>query len=44
MAGEVEDALGTQNPGLQVVQLYRDYLENFLINRESGGAQAGGRS
>jgi len=43
LAGEVEDALGPRNPGLQVIQLYRDYLENFLINRESGGAQSGGR-
>lgn len=46
---EVLEALGKQNPGLETVQLYRDYLENFLINRESaatgrsGGTDVGGR-
>jgi adenine-specific DNA-methyltransferase len=46
---EVLDALGKQNPGLETVQLYRDYLENFMINRESattgrsGWASAGGQ-
>ncbi|QVL47189.1 MAG: hypothetical protein KFB96_15840 [Thiocapsa sp.] len=37
LSGELEDALGPQNPGLQIVQLYRDYLENFMINREPTG-------
>lgn len=32
MAAEVREALGKQNFGLQVLQLYRDYLVNFLIN------------
>lgn len=32
MAAEVREALGKQNLGLQVLQLYRDYLVNFLIN------------
>jgi len=40
LTAETEDALGGTNLGLQTVQLYRDYLENFLINRE----MAGGRS
>lgn len=37
MATEVVDALGKENPGLEVVQLYRDYLVNFMINK--GGAK-----
>jgi adenine-specific DNA-methyltransferase len=37
LSAELEDALGMQNPGLQIVQLYRDYLENFMINREPTG-------
>ncbi|MDM7456056.1 MAG: site-specific DNA-methyltransferase [Tepidimonas sp.] len=37
MAQEVRDAAGRGNPGLQVVQLYRDYLLNFMINQ--GGAK-----
>jgi adenine-specific DNA-methyltransferase len=37
LSAELEDALGLQNPGLQIVQLYRDYLENFMINREPTG-------
>ena len=34
---DVTEALGKQNPALQTVQLYRDYLENFMINREGAG-------
>ncbi len=37
MAAEVREAAGAANPGLQVVQLYRDYLVNFMINH--GGAK-----
>jgi hypothetical protein len=37
MANEVVDALGKENPGLEVAQLYRDYLVNFMINK--GGAR-----
>jgi adenine-specific DNA-methyltransferase len=37
MAAEVMDAVGRSNPGLKVVQLYRDYLANFTINQ--GGTQ-----
>lgn len=33
MASEVRETLGPANPGLQVVQLYRDYLVNFMINK-----------
>lgn len=33
MAGEALSALGRSNPGMQAVQLYRDYLANFTINR-----------
>ncbi len=33
MAAEVREALGKQNLGLQVLQLYRDYLVNFMINQ-----------
>ncbi len=39
MAQEVIDAAGKSNPGLQVVQLYRDYLHNFMINKDQGRAQ-----
>lgn len=38
MATEVVDALGKENPGLQVVQLYRDYLVNFMINKRQDSA------
>ena len=38
MAAEVTDALGTTNPALQVVQLYRDYLVNFMINKRHDSA------
>lgn len=33
MARDVRDVAGKANPGLQVVQLYRDYLLNFMINQ-----------
>jgi adenine-specific DNA-methyltransferase len=33
MADEVRQAFEPLNPGLQVIQLYRDYLANFLINK-----------
>lgn len=43
MAQEVREVAGKANPGLQVVQLYRDYLLNFMINKNQGRAagQAG---
>ncbi|MBD3816927.1 MAG: DNA methylase [Halothiobacillus sp.] len=37
MAAEVREVAGRANPDLQVVQLYRDYLANFMINQ--GGAK-----
>jgi adenine-specific DNA-methyltransferase len=37
MAAEVVETLGAANPGIRVVQLYRDYLVNFMINK--GGAK-----
>jgi adenine-specific DNA-methyltransferase len=48
MAAEVREAAGRSNPGLNVVQLYRDYLANFMINTRqssgpSGGQDASGR-
>lgn len=33
MAQEVSEIAGKANPGLAVVQLYRDYLLNFMINK-----------
>lgn len=33
MAQDVREVAGKANPGLQVVQLYRDYLLNFMINK-----------
>lgn len=46
MAFDVREAVGKASPGLQVVQLYRDYLLNFLINqnqdRAGGSADAQG--
>jgi len=41
MAQEVQDAAGKANPGLQVVQLYRDYLLNFMINQNQDQARTG---
>jgi len=38
MAAEVVETLGGANPGLQVVQLYRDYLVNFMINKRQDSA------
>lgn len=35
MAAEVRETAGRVNPTLQVVQLYRDYLVNFMINQEA---------
>lgn len=37
MAVEVHQAVGTSRAPVQVVQLYRDYLVNFLINRRLDG-------
>jgi adenine-specific DNA-methyltransferase len=33
MAAEVVGEIGAKNPDLQIVQLYRDYLVNFMINK-----------
>ena len=33
MAQDVREVAGKTNPGLAVVQLYRDYLLNFMINK-----------
>jgi adenine-specific DNA-methyltransferase len=43
MAHDVREVAGKANPGLQVVQLYRDYLLNFMINKNQDRAagQAG---
>ena len=47
MAQDVREVAEKANPGLQVVQLYRDYLLNFMINQNQdratvqAGAQAG---
>lgn len=38
MAQEVREVAGKSNPGLQVVQLYRDYLLNFMINKNQDRA------
>jgi adenine-specific DNA-methyltransferase len=49
MAREVRNALSQRNPDVQVAQLYRDYLLNFMINthqdragesKDAGSAQA----
>lgn len=42
MAAEVIETLGVGHPGLQVVQLYRDYLVNFLINQRQDAQGAPG--
>lgn len=34
MALDVREIAEKANPGVQVVQLYRDYLINFMINRD----------
>ena len=43
MAQDVREVAGPTNPGLAVVQLYRDYLLNFMINKNQDRAagQAG---
>ena len=43
MAQDVREVAGRANPGLAVVQLYRDYLLNFMINKNQDRAagQAG---
>jgi adenine-specific DNA-methyltransferase len=38
MAQDVRDVASKANPGLQVVQLYRDYLLNFMINKNQDRA------
>lgn len=38
MAAELQEAVGRASPELQVVQLYRDYLVNFMINKRQGTA------
>lgn len=42
MAAEVREAVGPANPNLQVVQLYRDYLVNFMINKRQDAAGRAG--
>jgi len=45
MATEVREVSGRANPDLQVVQLYRDYLVNFMINKwQNSGQDAAGRA
>ena len=38
MAADVHESAGRSNPSLQVVQLYRDYLVNFMINKHQDSA------
>ncbi|MES3000650.1 MAG: DNA methyltransferase [Pseudomonadota bacterium] len=38
MAQDVREVADKTNPGLQVVQLYRDYLLNFMINQNQNRA------
>jgi len=38
MARDVREVVGKTNPELSVVQLYRDYLLNFMINRNQDRA------
>ncbi len=40
MAQDVREVAGKANPGLQVVQLYRDYLLNFMINKNQDPSHA----
>ena len=40
MAQDVREVAGKANPSLQVVQLYRDYLLNFMINKNQDRAAA----
>lgn len=38
MAAQVIGTIGATSPALQVVQLYRDYLVNFMINKRQDSA------
>ena len=38
MALDVREIAEKANPGVQVVQLYRDYLINFMINKNQDRA------
>jgi adenine-specific DNA-methyltransferase len=40
MAQDVREVAGKANPGLAVVQLYRDYLLNFMINKNQDPSHA----
>ena len=40
MAQAITEAICPANPGLQTIQLYRDYLHNFTINRQLAENQA----
>jgi hypothetical protein len=43
MSAEAMAVLRSDSPDIETVQLYRDYLENFLINTDRiGGDGAGG--
>ena len=42
MAAELQETIGISNPGMQVTQLYRDYLVNFMINKQQDLAAAEG--
>ena len=42
LSAEAMEVLGQSSPGLEMVQLYRDYLDNFLINTDR--LSADGRS
>jgi adenine-specific DNA-methyltransferase len=41
MAADVTGEIAAKNPGLQVVQLYRDYLVNFMINKPRDNGPGG---
>ena len=38
ISAEIQDLYGSINPELHVVQLYRDYLVNFMINKQQESA------
>jgi len=42
MAAEVREPFERANPDFQVVQLYRDYLVNFMINKRQDAAGRAG--
>ncbi len=44
MAQDVREVAGKANPGLQVVQLYRDYLLNFMINKNQERAASSAKT